>query len=102
MPRTKKKATPVAELPVRHLVKVWKGNGKLAFLSDAPQCGTGYALEATIDVGRPFRHHVPSVIGSGPSGLLIDGLDNREPWTPSKVLAAARLGLFGFVLEVAP
>lgn len=97
----KPKTTAVLDLPVRHVIQIWKGRGdSLHFLSDAPQAGTGSTKVASVDVGRPFRHHVPSS-GKGPSGLVFEGMtgENARPWTPSRVLAAARFGLFGFTLE---
>lgn len=100
----RKKKEPIRETLVpdpRHLVRIWKWyGGKLVFLSDHPQAGSGYTRVAVIDVGRPFVHHVPSVYGSGSSGLVFEGMtgENAKPWSPSQVLAAARYGLFGFTV----
>jgi hypothetical protein len=100
MTRKKRSPDPPADLPipVQHVIQIWKASGKLCFRSDPPQAGLGYTKVASVDLGRRFHHHVPSD-GKGPSGLVIEELDNKEPWTPSKVLTGARLGWFGFKLE---
>jgi hypothetical protein len=85
---TRKKKPVVEEPPVRHLVMIGKDHrGKLGFLV----AGAILTELQTVEIGRPFTHQ--------DSGILIEGMDNKEAWSASKVLTGARLGWFGFKLE---
>lgn len=78
--------------------------GHLCFLGyragGGTQAGSGVTAVAVVDIGRPFEIRVPSVPPRGKPGLVIEGMagTNAEPWTPSTILAGARLGWFGFRL----
>ena len=89
-------ANPPEPVPVWHAHIGRDQRGKLSFLD--PQAGSHLQEIAVVDVGKPFRIHVPSSPGHGTYGLLIDGMTgtNAKPWSPSQVLAAARFGMFGF------
>jgi hypothetical protein len=64
--------------PIQHHVRIARdGKGRLCFVSSI-QAVSGLTEVAVVDIGRPFHHHVSSV-GKGPSGLVIEGLDSKEP-----------------------
>jgi hypothetical protein len=89
MPRKKKPAQELIE--TRHLAQIGRDpHGNPQFVGQG-----SYALRdvVTVDVGKPFEHKIRV---PGPSGLVIEGLDNREPWSPGQMLTGARLGWFGF------
>jgi hypothetical protein len=80
---------------VQYLVQIGRDpKGRFQFLGYQGSCELTDLV--TVDVGRPFEHKIKV---PGPSGLEIEGLDNCEPWSPSQVIAGARLGWFGFKLE---
>ncbi len=78
--------------------------GRLDFLGHetrgGAQAGSGWEPFAVVNIGRPFRIHVPSSPGAGRYGLVIAGMTgtNADPWTAGQVHAAARYGMFGFRL----
>lgn len=98
----RKSRTPLTNQP--EPIPVWHAHigrdqkGKLLFLSAPAPAGSSLQEVAVVDIGRPFRIHVPSSPGHGIYGLLIDGMtgSNAEAWSLSQVLAAARFGMFGF------
>lgn len=106
----RKKSSPKApSAPTNWLAHIGRdARGRLGFLgpeaSGGAQAGSGWEPFAVVDIGRPFRIHVPSAPGSGRYGMLIEGMTgtNADPWTASQVHAAARYGMFGFRLHQQP
>ncbi len=105
MPR-KKKVVPPPESP-RHRIRVGRdtkgriqpGGYESGQESRCMDEAHRLAECSTVEVGRPFRFHVPSD-GRGQVGFVFEGLtgQNALPWSASQVLAAARFQMFGFTL----